>query len=87
MRHHSEIIAVALEDLVMHVKSRLTGCAVFSDFCHINALIKEKHHCFHWQKMKKGHYSYVIGVTLRTFLVILVYATANLKATFQHLLA
>ena len=85
MRHHSEIIAVALEDLVMHVKSRLAGCAVFSDFCHINALIKERQYCLNWQK--KVYLSYVIGVTLRTFLVILVYATANLKATFQHLLA
>ena len=50
MRHHSEIIAVALEDLVMHVKSRLAGCAVFSDFCHINALIKERQYCLNWQK-------------------------------------
>ena len=85
MRHHSEIIAVALEDLVMHVKSRLAGCAVFSDFCHINALIKERRYCLNCQK--KVYFSYVIGVTLRTFLVILVYATTNLKATFQHLLA
>jgi hypothetical protein len=38
---HGEVVAIKLEDLVVHTQAGLAGGAVFIDVCHIDALEKE----------------------------------------------
>ena len=40
--NHCEVVAIALEDLVMHAQARFDGGAVAGDFSHIDAL-QERH--------------------------------------------
>lgn len=79
MRHHREVIAIELKDLVIDQEPGLARGAVRSDLCNVDSVVSIT------LTLLKVNLFFIILLRfyLRTFPVILIYPTSNFETTFE----
>ena len=79
MRHHREVVAIQLEDLVVNLEAGFTGGTIRSDLRNVDSVI-----CIALKFGSQSPGNYIqYKKHLRTLPVVLIYSTTNLKSTLE----
>lgn len=88
MCHHSKVIAITLQNLVMHSQTWFGSWASFMNFCYINALQKIYTYyclsCLRYTYLHVSSYAYIVSIALGAFTKVLVDSTSYFEAAFHN---